>query len=63
MWKRLRHPNVVSFLGFGSVTPPFSLVYPWMPNGNLSEYVREHPGVDKLNLVSGCSRRGHRVFE
>ena len=52
MWKRLRHPNVANFLGFSSDSPPFSLVYPWMSNGNLSRYLREHPEVDKLGLVS-----------
>jgi len=53
MWKRLQHPNVVNFLGFGSESPPFSLVYPWMSNGSLSEYVRENPDADKLGLVGG----------
>ena len=51
MWKRVRHPNVLSFLGLGSDFPPFSLVYPWMPNGTLTEYLRTHLGVDKLSLV------------
>ncbi|KAF9643599.1 kinase-like protein [Thelephora ganbajun] len=55
MWKRLRHPNVVSFLGFGSDSP-FSLVYPWMPNGNLSDYLCERPGIDKLGLLLGVAR-------
>jgi len=54
MWKRLQHPNVVSFLGFGSVAPPFSLVYLWMSNGNLLEYVRENPDADRLGSVGGC---------
>jgi len=53
MWKRLRHPNVVNFLGFGSDSPPFSLVYPWMSGGNLYDYIREHPDADKLGSVSG----------
>lgn len=57
MWKRLRHPNVVSFLGFGSEYPPFSLVYPWMPNGSVSEYLREHPDADKLGLVCSYLRQ------
>ena len=54
-WKRLRHPNVVSFLGFGSDFPPISLVYPWMPNGNLCSYVRERSNINKLGLVCVCS--------
>ncbi|KAF9641932.1 kinase-like protein [Thelephora ganbajun] len=55
MWKRLRHPNVTSFLGFRSDSP-FSLVYLWTSDGNLSDYLREHPGVDKLGLLLGVAR-------
>ena len=57
MWKRLHHPNVVDFLGFGSESPPFSLVYPWVSNRGLSEYVRENPDADKLGLVCGFLKR------
>ena len=63
IWKRLQHPNIVSFLGFGSEFPPISLVYPWMPNGNLSNYVRERPNVDKLGLVRVCTRHGRQLLE
>ena len=62
IWKRLQHPNVVSFLGFVSSSPPISLVYPWMANGNLPNYVREYPNADKLGLVCVCSRGGRRLF-
>ena len=62
MWKRLRHPNVVNFLGLGSDSPPISLVYPWISNGNLITYVREHPSVNKLGLVCGYSRYIHRLL-
>jgi len=61
MWKRLRNPNVVRFLGFGSGSPPFSLVYPWMSNGNLSDYSRDHPDVDKLGLVRGYPRQRRQL--
>ena len=63
MWKRLQHPNVVSFLGLGSDSPPISLVYPWMSNGNLTTYVREHPSVNKLGLVCSYSRYSHQLCE
>ena len=56
IWKQLRYPNVVTFLGFDSDPPPFSLVYPWMSNGSLSEYLHEHPDADKLRLVCGAFR-------
>jgi hypothetical protein len=61
IWKRLKHPNVVSFLGFDSDSPPFSLVYPWMSNGNLSDYLRNHPNVDRLSLVCGYLRQGRQL--
>ncbi|KAF9789355.1 kinase-like domain-containing protein [Thelephora terrestris] len=56
MWKQLRHPNVVNFLGLVSDSPLSSLVYPWMPNGTLSEYLRKHPDVDKLSLLWDVAR-------
>ena len=62
MWKQLRHPNVTSFIGFG-LNSSISLVYPWMSNGNLSNYLLGHPDIDKLDLVRGRSRHGHRPFE
>ena len=58
MWKRLRHQNVVRFLGLSSDHPPFSLVYHWMSNGNLFEYLRDHPGVGKFGLVCGYPYHG-----
>ena len=60
IWKRLRHPNVASFLGFDSDSPTFSLVYPWLSNGNLSDYLRNHPDVDRLGLVCGHFKQGHQ---
>ena len=34
-----------------------------MSNGNLSNYVREHPDVGKLGLVSGYLRHGRQRSE
>ena len=62
MWKRLRHPNVVSFLGFDSDCPPFSLVSPWMVNGNLPEYLRNNPDADSLGLVCDYLREGFQPY-
>ena len=46
----MRHPNVVSFIGV--TRTPFQFVSEWMPNGTLTEYVNENPGVDRVALVS-----------
>jgi len=49
IWKRLKHPNIVPFLGITS-TPP-QLISEWIPNGNLTGYVKQHPSADRLGLV------------
>ena len=53
MWKRLRHDNVVSFIGV--TTKPLQIVSEWMPNGTLTKYVGENPSSDRFGLVSVSS--------
>ena len=49
MWKHLTHPNIVPFFG---ITPvPLQLISEWMPGGDLTEYIKDHPGADRLGLV------------
>ena len=52
MWKRLQHPNIVPFLGVLARIPPFEIVYGWMDNGTITEYVRKYPDVNRAYLVS-----------
>jgi len=54
MWKRLRHQNVVSFIGV--TTQPFQIVSEWMPNGILTKYVEKNPNANRIGLVSISSR-------
>ena len=49
MWKYLKHPNVLPFLG-ATISPP-QLVSVLIPGGNLSEYLSTHPNADLLKLV------------
>ena len=50
MWKHLLHPNIVPLLG---ITPtPLQLISEWIPGGDLTEYVKKHPGADRLGLVN-----------
>ena len=49
MCKRLKHPNIVPLLGI--TLTPLQLISEWMPGGNLTEYIREHPDLDRLGLV------------
>ena len=49
MWKRLQHPNIVPLLG---ITPdPLQLISEWMPGGDLRDFIKKHPGADRLGLV------------
>ena len=52
MWKRLSqmHNNILPFLGVTNTYPP-SMVSPWMNNGCMTEYVRSHQDVNRLQLV------------
>ena len=50
MWKRLRHPNIVGFIGV--TRNPLQFVSEWMPNGILTEYLGENPGANRIGLVS-----------
>ncbi|KAJ7185295.1 kinase-like domain-containing protein, partial [Mycena filopes] len=44
LWKDLRHPNILSFLGIDRASFPSSLcmVSPWMENGTVLKYLKEH---------------------
>ena len=52
MWSTLRHPNVLPLLGATMTGVQFTMVSEWMANGNISEFVKVHPGADRLGLVS-----------
>ena len=50
MWKRLRHQNIVPFIGV--TQDPLQFVSEWMPNGTLIEYLGKNPGANRVDLVS-----------
>lgn len=56
-WGQLSHPNILPFLGVclehiseTSLVPCF--VSPWMDNGTVINFIRNHPNVSRLPLVS-----------
>ena len=49
MWKKLRHPNIVGFIGV--TWDNLQFVSEWMPNGMLTEYLAENPGANRISLV------------
>ena len=50
-WGALRHPNVLPLLGVTMSENRFVLVSEWMVKGDVNEFVRAHPDVDRLELV------------
>ena len=51
MWRFLRHPYVLPLLGVSMSENRFVMVSEWMPNGNINQFVKAHPNVNRLSLV------------
>lgn len=56
MLSQLSHPNILLFYGVyhNSNIHQVGMVFPWMENGNLREYLKAHPGALRLPFVSNC---------
>ena len=59
-------PNITPLLGIAADFDPSRtpcLVSPYYRHGNVMTYIREHPNVDKLAMVSHiCKTIGHPLF-
>jgi len=51
MWRSLRHPNVLALMGVTMSETRFAMVSEWMVHGNINDFVKAHPEVDRLGLV------------
>ena len=52
MLKFLQHPNVLPLVGVTMSKTRFAMISDWMKNGNINEFVKEHPEVNRFGLVS-----------
>jgi len=54
VWKQLDHPNLLPFIGVNRTIfcPSYCFVSPWMRNGNIMAYLKEHPEQDRLPWIS-----------
>ncbi|KAJ7170993.1 kinase-like domain-containing protein, partial [Mycena filopes] len=47
LWKNLKHPNILPFIGLHSESPdisrPLTMVCPWMSNGTILKYLKNYP--------------------
>ena len=54
LWKSLNHPNVLGLIGVcpwdGTPDARLTMVSEWMPNGNISEYIKRNDS-QRLQLV------------
>ena len=50
IWKRLRHPNIVSSIGV--TTDPLQIISEFPPNRTLTEFIQTIPGMNRTSLVS-----------
>jgi len=54
VWSKLRHPNILPFLGLAEVdgwAPCF--ISPFMPNGDVLAYMQSNPKVDRILIIRG----------
>ena len=51
MWRSLRHPNVLPLIGVMVSRNQFAMISDWMVNGNMSDFVKAHPDVNRITLV------------
>ena len=51
LWRRLAHKNVLPLLGVSMDNEEFCLIYPWMKNGPIMDYIQVDPPVTPLELV------------
>jgi len=51
VWKALQHQNVLSLTGVTMSVTRFEMISDWMMNGNINDFVKAHPKVDRLELV------------
>ena len=52
LWGHLSHPNILPFYGIYHLEDGrISFVSPWMENGNVIEYLKNHPLANHLLLV------------
>ncbi|KDQ13016.1 hypothetical protein BOTBODRAFT_33899 [Botryobasidium botryosum FD-172 SS1] len=51
LWKQLRHPRILRFIGLHTAGDITYMVSPWMENGHATAYVTNHPDMNCLNLL------------
>ncbi|KAG8989969.1 hypothetical protein FRB90_001998, partial [Tulasnella sp. 427] len=52
VWRLLRHPHILEFIGIYKAEGHMYLVSPFMENGTLGQYISAHPNADRPRFLS-----------
>jgi hypothetical protein len=50
-WKTLQHPNILSFIGTGTLSDPPFIAHAFASNGPILAYLAKNPAADRMQLV------------
>ena len=50
-YMQISHPNLLPVLEVSKTLFPFCIMSPWMPDGNIIQYTKMNPDVNRLMLV------------
>ena len=57
--KQVEHKNILPFYGVSMAFSGFCLVFPWYENGNIMDYLKKKPDVNRFDLASTSSQIPH----
>lgn len=49
---QLKHENILPFYGVSTTVSDFCLVFPWYGNGNIMDYLKGKPYINRFDLAS-----------
>jgi serine/threonine protein kinase len=49
--KSISHPNLLPVIDVSETLFPFCIMSPWMPDGNIRQYLQANPNANRLTLV------------
>lgn len=50
--RQVKHDNILPFHGVSTTISHFCLVFPWYDNGNIMDYLKENPDINRYKLAS-----------
>jgi serine/threonine protein kinase len=57
--KQIKHENILPFYGVSTTVSDFCLVFPWYSNGNIKDYLKRNPDINRFNLASTPKLNAH----